>query len=459
MEKAKRKKIIIGSLISLCILLIAYGAPAIYYRNHFYFGSNINGINVSGKTVEEVKGEMEAKLKNYTLELKERGDKKEQIKAEDIGLKFSSEEKVKELKDSQKPIKWVSAFFDRKDNEITLGTSYDKELLTKQIDKLSCFDSGSIIEPKSASFKYADNGYVIIDEVLGNKINKDTLYAKVENAVIKEEGSIDLEAENCYINPQYTSKSEKVIDAKNILNKYTASKITYNFGEKKEIIDGSTINKWISIDENLAVKLDEDKVKSYFSDISGKYNTVGKTRSFVASSGNTISVSGGDYGWSINTNKETQDLIAAIKDGKTIDKEPQYSQSALSRASNDIGNTYVEIDMSKQHLWFYKNGSLIVQGDVVTGNVSAGHKTPAGVYKLKYKDKDAVLKGQDYASPVNFWMPFNGGIGIHDASWRNQFGGSIYKTNGSHGCVNAPYDLAKTIFENINPGTPIVCFY
>ena len=114
--------------------------------------------------------------------------------------------------------------------------------------------------------------------------------------------------------------------------------------------------------------------------------------------------------------------------------------------------------MKKQHLWFYKNGSLISQGDVVTGNVSANHTTPGGVYKLKYKEKNAVLRGPGYDAPVSFWMPFNGGIGIHDASWRSEFGGKIYKTGGSHGCINSPYYLAKAIFDNIEAGIPVVCF-
>ena len=128
---------------------------------------------------------------------------------------------------------------------------------------------------------------------------------------------------------------------------------------------------------------------------------------------------GGDYGWSINRAKETKALIIAIKEGQTIAKEPAYIQTALSHGNNDIGNTYVEINLTKQHLWFYKNGALIAQGDIVTGNVSSNHKTPEGIYKLKYKQRDAVLRGSDYASPVTFWMPFNGGIGIHDASWRS----------------------------------------
>ena len=122
-------------------------------------------------------------------------------------------------------------------------------------------------------------------------------------------------------------------------------------------------------------------------------------------------------------------------------------------------NTFVEVDLTNQTVIYYKNGEVITQGNVVTGNVSQGHATPAGVYKLDWKAKDYVLRGQGYASPVNFWMPFNGGIGLHDASWRSQFGGSIYKTNGSHGCVNMTYSVAKAIYDNIEEHTTIICKY
>ena len=60
--------------------------------------------------------------------------------------------------------------------------------------------------------------------------------------------------------------------------------------------------------------------------------------------------------------------------------------------------------------------------------------------------------------PVDVFMPFNGGIGIHDASWRKTFGGNIYLTNGSHGCINTPPDLAHKIFANIKASTPIICY-
>ena len=457
-QMKRRKKIVIGIIISICTLLLIYFGIAIYFMNHFYFGSVINCINVSGKSVEEVNKQMASELQTYTLNLKERGGKNEQIRASEVGLKYNSDGQFKNLKDKQNPYKWISAFFNTEASEMIEGIKYDKELLKGRVDKLACFDSSNIIEPKNPSFKYTDKGYVIVGEVDGNKVNKDILYDRVSDAILKEETTINLESIDCYVKPQYTSNSQKIIDTKNILNKYVFSKITYTFGEYKEILDGSTINKWLTVDENLKVTFDEKEVKNYIDALANNYSTLGKERNFVSSSGNTINVGGGDYGWSINRDKETQSLTRAIKEGQTISKEPAYTQTALSHGNNDIGNTYVEIDLTKQHLWFYKNASLIAQGDVVTGNVSANHTTPGGIYKLKYKQKDAVLRGQGYAAPVTFWMPFNGGIGIHDASWRNEFGGKIYKTDGSHGCINSPYYLAKAIFDNIEPGIPVICY-
>ena len=337
--------------------------------------------------------------------------------------------------------------------------TYDDELLKECVDKLSCFDSSNIIEPQNPSFQYTDDGYMIIDEVYGNKINKDILYDRVINAILKGEKTIDLESSNCYENPQYTSSSQEVIETKDRLNKYTNLKITYAFGDKSEVLDGSIINNWIEINENLEITFDEKKIKSYLDKLSSTYDTVGKTRDFVTSLGTTIKVSGGDYGWSINKNEEVKDLIESIKDEQTITKEPIYKKTAIYHDNNDMGNTYVEINMTKQHLWFYKNGVLVVEGDVVTGNVNNNCPTPTGIYELKFKQKDATLKGEGYNTHVSFWMPFNGGIGIHDAIWRSSFGGKIYMTNGSHGCVNAPYYLANTIFDNIDEGSPVICYY
>ena len=454
----KRKKILIVLMIVLCTLLAFYLSMFLYFTKHFYFGSEINSVKVSGKTVEEAEKLVMDMLQNYTLSLEGRQDKNEKIVGKDIGLKHTSKDEIQKIKDDQKAISWIIGIFSSKKKKAIIDVTFDEKLLEDQIDKLSYFDKKNIIEPVNAKVEFKDNGYVIVEEVKGTKIKKDILLSSLKEAILKGETTIDLDVAGCYENPKYTSNSKEISELKSTLDKYVSTKITFTFGENKEILDGTTINKWIIVDDNFQISIDESKVRIYVDSLAMKYNTVAKKRDFVTSSGKTITVSGGNYGWSINKPKEIKDIVASIKEGEKITREAAYYQRANEYGANDIGNTYLEVDLSKQHIWYYKNGTLIAEGDVVTGNISRNNGTPAGVYTLAYKQRNAVLRGEDYATPVSYWMPFNGNIGLHDASWRNAFGGEIYKTNGSHGCVNAPPELAKTIYNNIEPGTPVVCY-
>jgi hypothetical protein len=252
--------------------------------------------------------------------------------------------------------------------------------------------------------------------------------------------------------------SDKTPQTKNLLNKYISTKITYIFRSEKEILDQNTINQWLSVDEDLEVVIDEKAVKHYVQGLSKKYDTAGAARKIKTSTNKTVEVNGGFYGWKMNCTAETEALLENIKRGEVLEKEPIYVQKALSGGENDIGNTYVEINITRQYLWFYKEGMLITQGPIVTGNPNKGNSTKVGVYMLNCKQTGPTLRGPDYESEVTYWMPFNGNIGIHDASWRYSFGGNIYKRNGSHGCVNVPLYLAKKIFDNIEDGTPVICY-
>ena len=148
------------------------------------------------------------------------------------------------------------------------------------------------------------------------------------------------------------------------------------------------------------------------------------------------------------------------KDWKLNAREPVWSREGKDWGeNNDIGDTYIEVDMGAQHMWAYKDGALVIDTDVVTGNISRHYGTPAIVAQIQYKDRNAVLRGDNYATPVKYWMPFYGNYGIHDASWRREFGGTVYLTNGSHGCVNTPPAAMKVIFETMDSGTPVVLYY
>ncbi len=204
--------------------------------------------------------------------------------------------------------------------------------------------------------------------------------------------------------------------------------------------------------------ISDEAVTDYVQTLATKYNTAYRAKSLKTSYGPTVVINRGHYGWKIDQAAEKKKLMEILKAGESVTREPEYSQKAASHGANDYGDTYVEMNLTAQHLFFYKDGKLLVESDFVSGNVSKGWTTPPGAFPITYKERNATLDGEGYSTPVSYWMPFNGGIGMHDASWRSSFGGTIYKTNGSHGCINLPPAVAKTIYENISQGDPVLCY-
>ena len=139
-------------------------------------------------------------------------------------------------------------------------------------------------------------------------------------------------------------------------------------------------------------------------------------------------------------------------------RDLNYSMTANSHEGNDYGDSYVEINLTAQHLFLYKDGQLVIDSDFVSGNASKENGSPTGAYGITYTQKDATLRGDDYETPVAYWMPFAGNVGMHDASWRSKFGGSIYKYGGSHGCINLPVNVAKVIYENVGKNYPVLVY-
>ena len=452
-----KNKITGNIIIIVTAIIFTYLLIAIFFTNHFFFNTEINGINLSLKSYEEAPDILKKSINDYKLQIIERDEKIEEILGKDIGLQYNEKNSISNVQDRQASLKWIVGLIKKQNYNIGDLVDYNNENLNNKIKELDCLNK-DIIEPKNVGFKYSNGSYELIEEVYGNKVKKEKLYEAIENSILNGEVKIDLNEKLCYENPEYTVNSEKAMIAKDILNKYVSTKITYLFGDKSEVLDGSRINEWLSVDDNLEVIINEKSVKDYVLELSAKYNTVGIARNFKSSTGKMVEVKGGYYGWKINYVAETRMLLENIKLGAILEKEPIYTQKGLNRDEDDIGDTYVEINLTSQHLWFYKDGKLIAQGDVVTGDPGKGYSTKLGTYMLNYKQKEATLRGPNYEAKVTYWMPFNGNIWIHDASWRYSFGGKIYKGNGTHGCVNSPSYLAKTIFENIDEGTPVICY-
>lgn len=461
-NKKKGKKIILGVLAGyIAIMLIGYFGVSFYFSSHFFDGTRINGIDCGNKTVEQVKDEIIGKINEYELKINLRGGGVEKIKATDVELSYVDDNRVDELMKEQEQYKWILSFTKDKKYELAANTTYDKALVDTLIDDMSCFQEANIEKPQDAYVKENDEGYTIEPEVIGNELIRDKVHTAILEAIDTGKTEVSLEELACYQEPSVFSDDEKLAKEVESLNRMTAASITYDFGDDRtEVVDRTVIKEWLEADEEGNYTLNPDKVGEFVQSMAFKYDTFGLKREVKTYSGRTVSLSGGDYGWCINKTKTSEALIEAINGGVVEVRDPVYLYSAKNKGVDDIGGTYVEISIQDQRMWCYKDGQVVVDTPIVTGNVSKGYDTPAdGCWAIDAKKRDAILTGEGYSSPVTYWMPFNGNVGIHDAdNWRSDYGGDIYLTKGSHGCVNTPFGNAEKIFNTIEIGTPVIVY-
>lgn len=468
-EGPKKKPVLLMAAAAAAVLILAVGGiggfwylrEAKKYETVFFPNAVINGVDASGKTVDEIKADIASEIDGYRLMITGRGGKTEEITKEEINLHSEFDGSLEKMLAEQNPKEWYKYTKEELSYEISTMIAYDEELLSKRLEELELMDEAAMTAPQDAhisEYDSASKSYEIIPAVQGTTLKKDVVKAAVSGAIMNLKTELDLEAEDCYEKPAVEAGDEGLLSVLAQLNKYTGAVVTHTFGDSKEVLDGGTIHQWLSVKDG-QVSLDTSQVAAYVKELASKYNTAYKPKKFKTSYGETVTITAGHYGWRISQDKEAAAVAQIIRAGEQQTREPEYSQKAASHGANDYGNTYVEINLTAQHLFFYKDGKLLTESDFVSGNVSKGWGTPGGAFPLTYKQRDATLTGEDYKTPVSYWMPFNGGIGLHDANWRSSFGGSIYKTGGSHGCINLPPAVAKTIYENISAGMPVLCYY
>lgn len=464
-EKNAGRKIAVA--VGGAVLTAAVAAGAVYvgmgqkYKRVYFPNTTINGLDVSGLTPDEVKKQITDETSGYTMTLQERGGENEAIRGSDIDLHPEFDGTLEKILENQSPLAWGFHIGRYVDYTIDTMAVFDDAKLSAVVSGLKCLTPEKAVAPQNAyiSNYISGTGYEIVPEEQGASPDPQLLSDAVKNAILNFQENLSLEDAQVYEKPQITAESEALNAELAAWNKYVHTTVTYRFGSRNEVLDGEKIHTWLVSDGQGGVSLDESKIGEYVSWLAQTYNTAYKPKSLKTSYGQTVTISKSVYGWKINQKEETEALKQILLSCESQEREPVYSQTAAVHDENDYGNTYVEINLTAQHLFFYKEGKLVIESDFVSGNESRGWSTPAGAYPLTYKQRNATLKGQNYATPVSYWMPFNGGIGMHDAYWRSSFGGKIYKTNGSHGCINLPPAVAKTVYENISAGMPVLCYH
>ena len=465
-----KKNVLKGAGIGISIVLLSiiamYLGLSFYYGDGFSYGTWINGVYCTGKSINEVNDELTRQWNYDGLTITDSDGKSYTILPEDVNLTFDYERTLELYLQKQNPYLWVDNLMKKTDERrLEPEVSYDEAVFNQIVEAMPFFH-GKRDEDRVVQIEQGETGYILINE-RAHVLNEEKTRELIRTAFDTFETELDLEKEGCYADLELSPEMRQELALWEKLKEYQDCRIIYQFGDELVPIDAGVVCNWLKTDEqgnfvydetgNLCT--DEEKLYDFVDRLADEYDTVGAERQFRATRGEIVTVKGGTYGNKIDRKAEKEYLLAAFQEKREETHIPVYTQMAQKQGKDDIGDTYIEVDMTNQMMYYYVEGKLEIETPVVTGNISLRRGTPEGTNYVYNKQKNRILRGEDYATPVAYWIPVRGAIGIHDASWRSKYGGEIYKTNGSHGCINTPLEEVAKLYDMVEIGTPCVMFY
>ena len=460
-------------VLAVMIMLIVYssafisGAFAVekyvVSPDRFHKGIIINNVDVSGMNVEEAKDALTKEWNKHSITIVDRdGNKLGKISNFDFEYKIDDQ-----LESVMKPgaEKAISRFLSTAEDKVNINMKPAKNTKSfkEQYEALEMVRNSVGDKPsKNAYIDKSDTEFRIVKEVIGNSVDTRMLRKAIFEAIARGEDQFEYRRESFYKPPEIVSTSQVLKDELEYCRKYLSFKIHFRNSVGDYTITPDWLDKMLKVEQGGKTIVYDEAVSQFISDVLyPKFSSTGDTRTLKSAGGGKYTVSGGTYGFTIDTERELDVIRKELEEREDVEREPYYSGKKPNKnGTSDIGNDYVEVSIAKQNVWVVKGGKVVVDTPVVTGNVPR-HNTPTGVYYILYKATNTTLKGHnddgsEYESHVAYWMPFYLGYGLHDASWRGSFGGSIYMGNGSHGCVNCPPPIMPKIFKECYEGMPVI---
>lgn len=469
----------------LFVIISGYLLLAFYYRSGFSLNTWINGVYCTGKTVEEVNEELLSGTEAPVVILKtEKYGFTDRICIEEFDFSCEYMSALENYMEERNPLLWVDNITFHKNHQILPYITYDETKFRDAFENTwSVRAYSQSLECYALQYSELKNGWTLYDG-LKDRIDIDKAFKLVKEAVSQGQGEIiiNLDELDCFYDVPMNEEQKRIEEMWNKLDAFQNFDLVYDMGDEQislscypEIVGSFIKNEYRAdigdgmyypvTDGQGRFVLNEEAVSLFVEGLADTYDTYGKDRKFMSTRGDMVTIpAGGTYGTKLDRKAEIKYLTENLFNedfhtGIPHLHVPEYEKQGVVRGRDDIGDTYIEVDMTEQKMYYYADGELIIETDVVTGNTGRRMGTPQGVNYVYNKQKNRVLRGPGYASPVKFWVPVKGSIGIHDASWRSEFGGEIYKTNGSHGCINTPSDVMEKLYDAVEIGTPVVMFY
>ena len=494
-------KLIVGFLIvAAFIAATGYVVYADRYESHFIEGTVINNNDVGGLNLEEAKNLL-ANSSDYQIEIDFRDGGSEWISGDSISLGYEYGDGVEQMLASQDKYHWIEGVLgETRSYTIDNGVHFDEEQLASIVQSFPELSEDVQVAPVDARcVRTAENAFAIEPESEGNRIESSRALECISEAIRHQKRLLNLSAAGAYESPTVTADDPELNERVAQLNHFLETTVTYDLPDGGQwTIGRDTLIEWVSggsgsdnsgaditeegdfgtdgleignaetggsgMDYYLDAQVISDKCAEAIASLASIVDDIHTSRTFYATSGRTVDIASGTFGRQIDQAAEVEQLAANLMNFESAEREPSYLMNTYPESLN--GGDYIEVDLSNQMVYLYKDGGLFYDTPCVSGLADDPERvTITGLFKIQEKDRDRTLKGKPnengvptYESFVSYWMGFSGAYGLHDATWRDEFGGDIYEYAGSHGCVNLPYSAAEDIYNYVEEGTRVIVF-
>lgn len=472
-KKGNFKKPLLIALLSVVIVLgVAYGAGFLFFSGHFFPNTTLNDTDLSLQSSDVLAQDIQAQADSYTLTISGQ-DFEHTFEQGDMGIDLDAQAIAEEAAQRQDVPLWFIECFKQHDVSDIVVASYDEAAFTSALTaQIEAFNKEKTA-PQDATVAYDSNmnTFTVKPEVAGTQISVDTLVAKAGQCVKEMRTTCEV-TEDDLIKPKVLSSDERMMDAAQKAISLFPQEVTLTLASKEKgaTIDLATIGSWLYINpDDYSLNLNKDSLAEWVNGKTANLGTVGTERTWTREDGKQCTASGGTYGWQVDTSSLADTVYNKLLEGgaTSIDIPCSQTGDVYNGAGARDWGAYVDVDISEQHARYYDaNGTLLHECNFVSGKDTADRRTPTGIYMLNSKQSPCTLVGYnssgsiDYETKVQYWMPFIGNsIGLHDATWRSSFGGSIWKTSGSHGCINLATSDAQWFYNNLSTGVCVITHY
>ena len=457
--------VFLGLFVIFFIVCLLFGINFLYNDlNRFPQKTYINGVDCSNLTPRFAKMKVESIWNSEKVQIKTNEETSLVLNLSDCDVCYKEKPSFDYLLHHLSYKNKLACFFRLKKEfscDMTLIPSQNKKFC-QVLDGGGLYDNSNRKPSKNAFVDLSTRDFHIVKEQKGTKIDSSLVLKEVSSFVEKGKFIGVVNLDKCVEMPKIVSSSREIKNDLAYDKENLSFVVSLNFGNEVYELTPSDINLMADY-HGLEPSLDEEEIEKFVKSMAKKYNEYNETYSFTTTSGKKKKIKAVTYGRLLDQEKEMSFLKKALSEQKTVAHDVSWSKKKYQDAKDGgIGDTYAEVSIKKQKVWFYKNGKKILSSPCVTGRPP--HLTPTGLYVVDWKSGKMTLRGYNddgskYENPVNCFIPFNGGIGFHGADgWRSEYGGDIYKWGGSHGCVNMPDKKAWKMYKNIDVNTPVVVY-